>query len=60
MPCSCEGYPEPTIEEQVANLRQKYETLYACHQQVVAERDRLLEQNAKLLQVLGEKALNHD
>lgn len=54
MPCKCDGYPEPTLAEQLQAREQgmasKYQELYECHQRVVRERDALLDENAKLRQ----------
>lgn len=54
MPCSCEGYPEPKLDEQVRNLLQEYERLLKHHKDTIAELDRVKAQNERLLKRLAE------
>ncbi len=61
MPCNCDGYPEPTLSE-ILDAREKeakrrYDHLYSCHQDVVAERDRLLARVAELEQAILKKVI---
>jgi hypothetical protein len=44
MPCTCDPGPEPTLGERVTLLENNYQELYACHQKVVTERDKLLKE----------------
>lgn len=61
MPCNCDGYPEPTLVEQLASrereAKRRFDELYECHQRVVAERDSLLEENEKLKAALIKRAI---
>lgn len=62
MPCTCDGYPEPSLAEQLESrereAKRRFDELYNCHQEVVAERDTLKAENEKLRQALVDKAID--
>lgn len=60
MPCNCDGYPEPSLAEQLEAReregKRRFDELYKCHQEVVAERDQLRARVAQLERAIVDRA----
>lgn len=62
MACNCDGYPEPTLSEMLdareKEAKRRFDDLYKCHQEVVAERDQLRARVAQLERAIVDRAVS--
>jgi hypothetical protein len=64
MPCDCSGYPEPSLAEQLERreleAKRRFDELFKCHGEVVAERDYLLARVAELERAIVDRAVKRN